>query len=139
MAYTAGARRVLVVEDDPEGLEGLRELLTLWGYDVDVADDSKRALVLVGSRRPGTVVMDLGLPDGDALELIRLIKAETESTVVIAFSGWNHLETSARVAGADWFILKPDLTALEHVLARVKTAQRFPVAVAGKKTTGRDA
>jgi CheY-like chemotaxis protein len=108
-------RRVLVVDDDFESQTGLRELFTVWGYDVDVAEDGKRALDLARRRRPDVVVMDLGLPQGDALHVIQLLSAD--GVRVIAFSGWGQAEVAARAAGAEAFVLKPDLERLERVLA----------------------
>ena len=108
-------RRVLVVDDDFESQIGLRELLGLWGYEVDVAEDGRRALELARSRCPDVVVMDLGLPQGDALHVIQLLGAD--GIRVIAFSGWDQAEVAARAAGADAFVLKPDLEWLERVLA----------------------
>ena len=112
-----GQKRVLVVDDNPDNLSSLRDLLTIWGFDTDAADDGSRALLALARRRPDVVVMDLGLPDGDAVEVIRRIKAADQDIVVIAFSGWHHLEAVARAAGADGFVLKPDIGALEHLLA----------------------
>ena len=112
-----GQRRVLVVDDSPDNLSSLCELLEAWGYDAEAADDGARALLALARRRPDVVVLDLGLPDGDAVGVIRRIKATDGDIVVIAFSGWHHLEAAARAAGADAFILKPDIDALEHLLA----------------------
>jgi CheY-like chemotaxis protein len=61
--------------------------------------------------------MDLGLPDGDAVDVIRRIKTEHEGTIVVAFSGWHHLERAARAAGVDDFVLKPDVETLQRLLA----------------------
>src|SRR5262245_587425 len=60
-------RRILLVDDDLESRTALSELFGFWGYEVDVAEDGKRALELARQGRPDVAVMDLGLPDGDAL------------------------------------------------------------------------
>jgi CheY-like chemotaxis protein len=80
--------------------------------------------------------MDLALPGGDALEIIRRIKTENDEILVIAFSGWHHLEAAARAAGADAFVLKPDLEALERLLAyrRWLAAHRRPLVPKKTKT-----
>ena len=63
--------------------------------------------------------MDLGLPDGDALDVIRRIKAEQAGITIIAFSGLRDAEAGACAAGADAFVVKPDVELLERVLINV--------------------
>jgi len=122
-------RRVLVVDDSPDNLESLCELLRLWGYEVEAAETAQHALECVLSRHPGIVVMDLSLPNGDALDVIRRIKVDAGDTVIIAFSGWKDLEAAARAAGAGAFVLKPDVESLESLLAYgLPVAERRPVA-----------
>ena len=125
---------VLVLDDNADNLDSLCALLRTWGYEVEAAQDGKRALALVASWHPLMVVMDLGLPDGDALDVIQRIKADDDDIVIIAFSGWKHLEAAAVAAGAGAFILKPDVDSLESLLAhrRPPLAERGPVAT--KKT-----
>jgi len=86
--------RVLVIDDDAENLAGMCERLAFWGYDAEG----------VGDR----------LPDGDALHVIEKLKAL--AIFVIAFSGWDKAEPGALAAGADAFVLKPILDALEQLL-----------------------
>src|SRR5262249_25614373 len=99
-------RRILLVDDDLESRTALSELFGVWGYEVEVAEDGKRALELARQGRPDVVVMDLGLPDGDALHVIQLLSAD--GIRVIAFSGWDQAEVVARAAGADAFVVKPN-------------------------------
>ena len=130
-----GQKRALVVDDSPENLGSLCELLATWGYDADAADEGSRALLAVARQRPDVVVLDLGLPDGnDGIDVIRRIKATDDRIVVIAFSGWHLLEAAARAAGADAFILKPDLESLERVLAERRPPASRPRLSASKKT-----
>jgi two-component system, NtrC family, response regulator HydG len=133
MRETSG-RRVLIVGDDAEGLEALRQLLGLWGFQADIGEDGKRALAVVRGRAPDAVVIDLGL--AGATELIARIKAESGDTVVVAVSVWPQLEPAARVAGADWFVLKPDLKALERLLACLGRRASEPL-VEAKKVDGK--
>jgi len=122
-------QRMVVVDDDPDNLDSLCELVRLWGYEVAGATDGKRALTLALARRTDIVVMDLALPGGDALDVIRRIKSADDDIVVVAFSGWHHLEAAARAAAADAFVLKPDLDALEQLLEhhRGQAVPREPV------------
>ena len=110
---------VLVVDDDAENLAGMCELLTFWGYDPEGVADGKAALETAGRRCPDVVVMDLGLPDGDALHVIQKLKAL--AIFVIAFSGWDKAEPGALAAGADAFVLKPNLDVLEELLRNVQS------------------
>ena len=115
--------RVLVVDDDPCGLEGLCEWLSGCGFDTHAASDGKHALEIAFTRRPDIIITDLSLPDGDACDVIRRVKATRIGAVVIAFSGWHHLEAAARDAGADAFVLKPDVEALESLLFGLRRAR----------------
>ena len=110
--------RVLVVDDDAENLTGICELLACWGYDAEGVADGTAALAAAGRRCPDVAVMDLGLPDGDALHVIQQLKAL--AIFVVAFSGWDKAEPGARAAGADAFVLKPNLDALEQLLRTVQ-------------------
>jgi CheY-like chemotaxis protein len=127
-------KRIVAVDDHPDNLDSLCALLRLWGYEVDAAEDGHRALALALERHADIVIMDLALPGGDALDVIRKIKAEDDDIIVVAFSGWQHLESAALKAGADAFVLKPDLDALERLLAyrRGPAGERRPDAA--KKT-----
>ena len=124
-------KRIVVLDNAPDSLESLCELFRVWGYDVDAADEGKGALAFALTHPTDIVVMDLSLPDGDALDVIRRIKAENEDIIVIAYSGWQHLGPAARDAGADAFVLKPDLEGLERLLAygRGRAGVALPVAV----------
>jgi two-component system, OmpR family, response regulator MtrA len=105
------AKRALVLDDNADVRSGLEEALTLWGYEADLAEDATQAFEVARNRRPDVLIMD-----GSALDLIRRVKAEQKDLFVVVFSGWTHLEASAREAGADAFVLKPELDDLERVL-----------------------
>jgi CheY-like chemotaxis protein len=111
-------RRVLIVDDDADGRISLRELLAVWGYDAEEAHDGARAIELSLVTRPDIVVLDLGLPDRDGVGLIARFKAE--GAFVIAYSGWQHLRAGAHAAGADAFVLKPEILELRAALAAAK-------------------
>ena len=125
MGVVAKERTVLVVDDATENLDSLCELLSVWGYDaVQGVPDGKQALALALESSPDIIVTDLGLADGEAFDLIRRVKAASPDVFVIAFSGWHKLEAAARAAGADAFVLKPDLEALERALAQPARQRR---------------
>src|SRR5690242_9262544 len=64
-------RHVLIVDDDYESREALREMLRMWGHEVDVAADGCEAVRLALERRPEVVLLDLGLPDLNGQEVAR--------------------------------------------------------------------
>ena len=127
-ATQAQGERILLIDDNPEDIASLGELLRLAGHAVDGAADGGRALAIVRSWHPDLVIMDLRLPDGDALKVIRSIKAESPDTAVFAFSGWHQLRTPALLAGADAFVLKPDFDRLEQLLTKRQAARHVGTA-----------
>ena len=112
------AKQVLAIDDDVPTLDGLCELLRSWAYEPEAAMSREEAVAVFRKRHPAVVVMDLGLPDGDAVDLISEMKAEDPATRIIAFSGWEHLEARALAAGAHAFVLKPDVEQLESLVLR---------------------
>src|SRR5262245_58043702 len=106
--------RVLVIDDDADGLDCLATLLETWGYEVERARSGTEGLGAFISRPPGIVVLDLGLADIDGCEVIRRMRANAIGDVlIIAYSGFHRLVADAIAAGADTFVLKPNLDALE--------------------------
>jgi PAS domain S-box-containing protein len=124
-ASDAGAdgRRVLVVEDNRDGLETLLALLDMLGYEVSGAADGREALEQARSFRPHIILLDLGLPVMDGLEVARALRADPAFTDVFiaALTGWGAEADRRRTAeaGFDAHLTKPvELGALEEVLAR---------------------
>ena len=115
---------VLIIDDHLDTLSMLVELLELEGFAVAPARSGREALALVQEARPCLVILDLGLPDVDGLELVLRLRAEPNmaSTPIYALSGFTNLRDAALAAGIDGFLVKPvtgdDLRALivEHCL-----------------------
>jgi len=115
--------RVLVVEDELEIRRFVCMSLEREGFDVFEADGVQRGLIEAGTRRPDLVVLDLGLPDGDGVDLIRNLRTWSNVPVLIlsARSGEDD-KVEALDAGADDYLVKPFSAA--ELLARVRAHLR---------------
>jgi CheY-like chemotaxis protein len=109
--YESRARRVLVVDDDPEIRAALRALLESRGHQVSDVPDAPAALALVSKETPDVALIDIALPGVDGYELARRLRALTRHAVprLIAFTGYGRREDRARAsaAGFDEFVVKP--------------------------------
>jgi two-component system KDP operon response regulator KdpE len=115
--------RVLVVDDEPSILATMAPLLRSRGYQVSTAMSGKAALESVERLDPDLVILDLGLPDLDGVEVCRLLR-EGRSTPIIVLSarGAEADKVAALDAGADDYVTKP--FGAEELLARVRVALR---------------
>lgn len=116
------ARRVLLVEDCPDTAVTLAFLLELWGYDVRVALTGPAALAVCDGFCPAVVLLDLGLPGMDGLEVARQLRERDwpETPILVAATGYDGADVRrrARLAGFDFFLPKPfDLAHLRALLA----------------------
>lgn len=119
---TSGAK-VLIVEDDIHIRRLLRAALVRAEHNVLEAASAREGLSLLDIERPDVVLLDLGLPDRDGLELIQLIRARSRATIlVISAREQSEEKVAALDLGADDYITKPFDT--EELLARVRTALR---------------
>ena len=115
------ARRVLVVEDNLDAAETLRDLLELEGHRVEVAYDGRAAIAKARSFRPDVVVCDIGLPGMNGFEVARALRAEPGPArpTLVALSGYARPEDIAqgKEAGFDAHLAKPpSFEALSHLL-----------------------
>lgn len=119
---TVLARRVLVIEDNPDGRETLRLFFELKGHTVEVAADGVEGLDKALSWRPQAVIIDLGLPRLDGYEVARRLRAALgKSVLLIAHTGYGRAEDRRRAleAGFDVHLVKPvDLDDLADWLDR---------------------
>lgn len=115
--------RVVLIEDDVEIRRLVAEALSEQGHDVESAVMAMDGLQLAIKRDPDLVVMDLGLPDLDGIELLRMIRSISEvPIIVITARGEDDMVVKTLDAGADDYLTKPfSLTQLE---ARVRAVLR---------------
>lgn len=115
------SRRILLADDDPASLEGLRSLLVAWGYEVETAGDGRTALDKVGVVHPSVVITDVVMPAMSGLELLDAVRREEPAIPVIVMTGHGTLETRRRATaqGAFAYLPKPvDAARLRSVLTR---------------------
>jgi two-component system KDP operon response regulator KdpE len=115
--------RVLVVDDDPQIQRALRINLHARKYDVAVAADGGEALRQAADWRPDLVVLDLGLPDIDGVEVVHGLRGRTQAPIVV-LSGRSGSKdkVDALDAGADDYVTKP--FGIDELLARIRAVTR---------------
>ncbi|KPC91380.1 Fis family transcriptional regulator, partial [Streptomyces sp. NRRL F-6602] len=113
--------RVLVVEDDAQLARALRINLEVRSYEVAAARDGDGALRLFAAGEPDAVLLDLGLPDTDGVELIKAIRSRSRAPILVLSA--RHLsgeKVRALDAGADDYVTKP--FSMDELLARLRAA-----------------
>ena len=120
---TATGPVVLVIEDEPPIRRFLRPSLASQGYRVVEAETGEDGLVQAATRQPDLVVLDLGLPDLDGIEVIRRLREwATVPIIVLSARGGESDKVAALDAGADDYVAKP--FAVGELLARARVALR---------------
>ncbi|WP_314248641.1 response regulator [Streptomyces kutzneri] len=115
--------RVLVVEDEPQIVRALVINLKARRYEVDAAADGASALELAAARHPDVVVLDLGLPDMDGVEVIKGLRGWTRVPILVLSARHSSDEkVEALDAGADDYVTKP--FGMDELLARLRAAVR---------------
>jgi PAS domain S-box-containing protein len=115
-------RRILLIEDNLDGLSMLTDLLRLWGHQVETASDGLEGLTAIRRQPPDIALVDIGLPGLNGYELARRVRVSPEGYNVrlVAVTGYGNPEDRRRVldAGFDAHLVKPvDLKRLEEILA----------------------
>ena len=103
-------RHVLIVEDNPDGRETLRQMLEMWGHRVEVAADGQQGLDQALALRPEVALVDIGLPLLDGYEVARRVRAALGRDIfLIALTGYGqpHDHRRAFEAGFDAHLVKP--------------------------------
>jgi len=115
--------RVLVVEDDRDIADSLELFLRSDGHTTERAHDGRRALELVHAARPDLVLLDLGLPELDGLEVLKAIRSRSDLPVIVVTARREEVDELVGLGlGADDYVTKPFVP--RSLLARVKAVLR---------------
>jgi two-component system KDP operon response regulator KdpE len=129
---TAAPLKILVIDDEPPIRKLLRMGLTTQGYQTLEAPTGKAALELL-NQKPDLVILDLGLPDIQGHELLRMIRSRNESVPIVVLSsrGDEAGKVQALDYGADDYVTKP--FGMDELLARMRAALRHQLQVHGER------
>ena len=116
-------QKIIIVEDDYSISNFLRTILTANNFDTITAKNGFEAYSMITSHRPDLVLLDLGLPDMDGMQLIRKVRSWSQLPIIVISARTHELDkVSALDAGADDYLTKPFGTS--ELLARIRTAIR---------------
>ena len=129
---SAARLKILVVDDEPPIRKLLRMGLTTQGYQVIEAQNGKAALAL-SAEKPDLIILDLGLPDMQGLDLLAAIRARNEAVPIVVLSsrGDESVKVRALDLGADDYVTKP--FGMDELLARMRAALRHQLQVHGER------
>jgi two-component system KDP operon response regulator KdpE len=129
---SAGRLKILVIDDEPPIRKLLRMGLNTQGYDVLEASNGKTGIEML-TQEPDLIILDLGLPDIEGLELLRTIRGRKEGVPVVVLSsrGDEAGKVQALDLGADDYVTKP--FGMDELLARMRAALRHQLQVHGER------
>jgi two-component system KDP operon response regulator KdpE len=115
--------RILIVDDEPNILAAMQPLLAARGYDVVAAASGREALDAIRHTTPDVIVLDLGLPDLDGIEVCRQVREQSTTPIIILSArGAEADKVRALDAGADDYVTKP--FGSEELVARIRAVLR---------------
>ena len=125
--------RILIVDDEPHIRRLITGTLTRAGYAVIEASAARQALDLVAAERPDVVLLDLGLPDRDGMELVPLIRQHSDAAIlVVSARDATDEKVAALDLGAIDYVTKPFDT--DELLARIRVALRSRLVAEGGRS-----
>src|SRR5437016_3395915 len=117
------AERVLVVDDEPQIVRGLKVILRRAGYEVEAAETRNEALDAVSMHPPDAIVLDLLLPDGSGVDVCKEVRGWSQLPIIVLSAvGDEREKVRALDAGADDYVTKPFGT--DELLARLRAVLR---------------
>lgn len=115
--------RILVADDDPQLVRALRITLSAHGYDVVAAADGAAAVTLAAQAHPDIVLLDLGMPHLDGVEVIHALRGWTSAPIIVVSGRTGSADkVEALDAGADDYVTKP--FQIDELLARLRALSR---------------
>lgn len=115
--------KILIADDDPQILRALKVTLRARGYEIITADDGAEALELAAATRPDLVMLDLGMPKLDGVEVIQALRGWTHIPILVVSGRTDAADkVDALDAGADDYVTKP--FAIDELLARIRALSR---------------
>lgn len=125
---------ILVIDDEPQILRALRTILTQKQFRVTTASRGEEGLVLAAANPPDIVILDLGLPDMDGIQVCARLREWTQiPIIVLSVRDSERDKVGALDKGADDYLIKP--FGAEELLARVRVALRHAAQAQGPKTS----
>ena len=122
---------ILLVEDDERIRNYIKTVLYTNGYSVLETGNGRTALSMIATHKPELLLLDLGLPDGDGMDLLRSVRSWSRMPVIVVSARTHERDkVEALDLGADDYISKPFGT--DELLARIRTALRHGQTQAGK-------
>ena len=115
--------KILIADDDPQILRALKVTLRARGYEIITADDGAEALDLAATHHPDLVMLDLGMPKLDGVEVIHALRGWTQIPILVVSGRTDAADkVDALDAGADDYVTKP--FAIDELLARIRALHR---------------
>lgn len=125
---------ILVIDDEPQMVRALRTILSANAYQVSTANTGEEGLSLAAAERPDVIILDLGLPDMDGMEVCVQLRQWTQIPIIIlSVRNEEGDKIKALDQGADDYLVKPFATG--ELLARVRVAQRHLAKSLGEPVT----
>ena len=127
--------KLLIADDDPQMVRALRITLAAHGYEVVVAADGAAAVAAAAQTHPDLIMLDLGMPRLDGIEVIQALRGWTAVPIIVVSGRTGSADkVEALDAGADDFVTKP--FQVDELLARLRALSRRSVPAGGESTVG---
>lgn len=127
--------KLLIADDDPQMVRALRITLAAHGYEVVVASDGAAAVAAAAQTHPDLIMLDLGMPRLDGIEVIQALRGWTNVPIIVVSGRTGSADkVEALDAGADDFVTKP--FQVDELLARLRALSRRSVSAGGESTVG---